>query len=146
LPSISLTLNMSSTSALILMNIACMDPIIHGSDVYQARAILDVDGSCSTARSMTFLGEEEQDQSTLLEKETLNDVQIQVVPNPNNGSFRLQTNVEFFGIKVYNLAGILVYSKFSELESLVTSLKAGIYLVHVLTKANQIKVLKIEVY
>jgi hypothetical protein len=37
---------MQSADSLVLYDIACLDPLINGSGVYQARTILDWDGFC----------------------------------------------------------------------------------------------------
>jgi Secretion system C-terminal sorting domain len=139
LPSISLTLNMSSTLALILMNIACMDPIIHGSAVYQARAIMDVDGTCSGTRSLSF---NETDEEQELPE---NEIQVKATPNPNNGSFKLDTKEQLISVKVYSLTGQLMFSQNTELQVISTGLKIGIYFVHVVTENGNSKILKIEV-
>jgi hypothetical protein len=140
LPSISLTLNMSSTLALILMNIACMDPIIHGSAVYQARAILDVDGGCSGNRSMSYTdtdGSQEQSENV---------INVKAVPNPNNGSFILETDEKLTLVQVYSLMGQLMYSQKTELQEITAPLKTGVYFVHILTEKGDSKVIKIEVH
>jgi Secretion system C-terminal sorting domain len=94
--------------------------------------------------NMTFLGE--QDQSTLLEKETLNDVQIQVVPNPNNGDFRIVSNSQITEITVVDLTGKLVYKSLSNEDNLYnTGLKKGIYFIKVILQSGFEKIVKIEI-
>jgi hypothetical protein len=130
----------SPADTAVLMNIACMDPIIHGSAVYQARAILDVDGDCAGARSMAFNGTDQDE-----ELQNINDIQVRAVPNPNNGNFTLETEEAIVSVKVYSLTGQLMHTQITELEVINTPLKTGVYFVHVITDKGDSKILKIEV-
>jgi hypothetical protein len=130
----------SVADSAVLMNIACMDPIVHGSAVYQARAILDVDGGCSGNRSMSFTdidGSQEQSE---------NEINVKAFPNPNNGSFILETEEKLVSVKVYSLTGQIMFTQKTEFETINAPLKTGVYFVHILTEKGDSKVLKIEVY
>lgn len=84
-----------------LMDIACLDPMVFGSRVYQARAILDWDGECE------FIGKT----STAVDSNFENkDNQIQLFPNPSNGTVNIKGAEMIEKVVVCNIDGVILHN------------------------------------
>ncbi len=136
---------LSAADSSVLATIACMDPIVHGSAVYQARAILDVDGGCETVNRNMLLTNEGEDEAPI---QNTVDPTIILYPNPNSGNFTLSSEVDMKEIHIFDVTGKEVFStKLIEgnMIELTTNLHKGLYVLHVFTSTGVIKVMKIEI-
>ena len=136
---------LSASDSSVLATIACMDPIVHGSAVYQARAILDVDGGCETANHNMLLTSESEDEAPI---QNTVDPTILLYPNPNSGNFTLTSEVDIKEIHIFDVTGKKVFSTKSiegNIIGLKTNLHKGLYVLHVFTTTGVIKVMKIEI-
>jgi len=103
------SIDLSGMDTSYLMDIACLDPIVFGSGVYQARAILDWDGECEyTGKSTTSV-------TTNFENQ---DNQIQLYPNPSNGIVYIDGFEKLDKVLVHNLNGVVLrtFTKDSQFE------------------------------
>ena len=137
---------LSAADSSVLATIACMDPIVHGSAVYQARAILDVDGGCETANHNMHLTSDREDVVINSGIDQPNEFLIRLYPNPNNGKFVVSSTNEIAEVKIFDIAGKLVYSALNPSSEIESNLHTGIYIVHFTNKMGKVNILKIEVF
>ena len=136
---------LSASDSSVLATIACMDPIIHGSAVYQARAILDVDGGCETANHNMLLTSDGEDEviNTVNSDNTFN---VVLFPNPNEGTFNLMGSERIIELRIFDLLGKQVYlEKSITIEEIKTNLGTGLYVIEVRSEIGSIKRIKLEI-
>jgi hypothetical protein len=129
-----------STDSLILIDIACLDPLINGSGVYQARAILDWDGFCKhndNKSAQVFNNENEVSFSSST-----------IYPNPSNGEFKIKSSEMIKSIIIYDLKGVKLveYKAYNSSEIINSNLKTGVYLIKVHLENDRIETHKISIY
>jgi len=129
----------STSDSLILFDIACSDPLINGSAVYQARAILDWDGTCAQMmqRSSIAVVETEQTRTNII-----------VYPNPSKGEFSINASSDMEKIEIIDLKGAILstFSLDANNYEVKTQLKAGIYVLRVSLNNGTIETHKIEIH
>lgn len=129
----------SAGDSLILFDIACSDPLINGSAVYQARAILDWDGTC--AQMM------QRNSTTIVETENTG-TNIIVYPNPSKGEFSINASSVIEKIEIIDLKGAILstFKVNTDNYEVKTQLKAGIYVLRVSLNNGTIETHKIEIH
>jgi hypothetical protein len=133
-------LPISTNDSLILYDIACLDPLINGSAVYQARAILDWDGFCKqndNKSAQVFNNENEVSFSSST-----------IYPNPSNGEFKIKSSKKVKSIIIYDLKGVKLveYKAYNSSEIINSNLKTGVYLIKVHLENDRIETQKISIY
>jgi hypothetical protein len=78
-------ISLSTTDTAYLEMVACLDPVLNGSGVYQARTLLGWAGNCNT--NLSFKSSTAQE--TVISAIEEFDLNVVLYPNPNNGSFNL---------------------------------------------------------
>lgn len=130
----------STNDSLVLFDIACLDPLLNGSAVYQARAILDWDGFCEQNNNKSAQGFSD-----------VNDVNYSsstIYPNPSNGSFTIESTELMNLIIIYDLKGVKLveYTTHNTSEIINSNLKTGVYLIKVHLDNGGIESHKISIY
>jgi hypothetical protein len=125
---VTLTANDSSY----LETVACLDPVLNGSGVYQARTMLGWVGSCTT--NVNFKSATEQDASNIIEKSHLD---FRLYPNPNNGDFYLVYTIEEDAILfILDITGkVVLQNSLSSLENMkriYLNQESGVYIYRVI--------------
>ena len=135
----------SSADSIVLYDIACLDPLLNGSAVYQARAILDWDGSCYNGnRSMmeNFNTEDEISNSVT----SLVSFNVELFPNPNEGTFNLIGNETITELRIFDLSGKeVVFEKSNVIKEITTNLSAGLYVLQVTSEQGNKKTMRLEI-
>lgn len=130
----------SAEDSITLFDIACMDPLVNGSAVYQARAILDWDGWCTAMAARSS--------SANLDEENAEAVLTNVFPNPSNGQFKVEATDEITTVLLYDLKGTLI--QFNEVNAKEYDadyqLKAGIYVIRIILQHGNVETHKIEIH
>lgn len=116
-------LEFSSEDTLFLMNIACLDPLVFGSGVYQARAMIDWDGFCNNQNRSANQGDQEEDNTSLFSK---------IYPNPSEGKIRLDADLPIEKVIILDLNGAeLCNFTMNENAEIDTNLSTGVYLMKI---------------
>jgi hypothetical protein len=95
------SIDLSGMDTSFLMDIACLDPIVFGSGVYQARAILDWDGECE------YSGKSTTSVNTNFENQ---DNQIQLYPNPSSGIVNIEGVEKLDKLVISNINGVVLHN------------------------------------
>lgn len=115
----------SPSDSTILHSIACSDPLIYGTGVYQARAILDWTGECGS------YGYRNSNVNHGITEDIVRNVQI--YPNPSNGKFEIKTNAIISNVVIIDIKGMIVYQQLINFDTIDCSnlLTSGIYIVQI---------------
>lgn len=113
------------SDSMLLLDIACLDPLINGSAVYQARAIIDWDGFCSqnVNKSAQFFSDEYNN----------NINSSTIYPNPSIGAFKVESTEMMQSITIYDLKGLKLVELAVDARSIeiVSKLNIGLYILKV---------------
>ncbi len=128
----------STADSLVLFDIACSDPLINGSAVYQARAMLDWDGTCAQMMQRTTTTTLETEQTT---------PSLVVYPNPSNGLFSITASSVIETVEIIDLKGAILstFKVDAENYDVKTQLIAGIYVLRVRLLNGNVETHKIEI-
>lgn len=129
----------SSNDSLTLFDIACSDPLLNGSAVYQARAILDWDGFCASSQ---FRSSSENP----IEIESVR-IECEVFPNPSMGEITVVSTSNIKSIDIIDLKGLILKSFEVENTSIDinTQLNTGIYVLRIILDDGRIETHKISI-
>lgn len=114
------SIDLSGMDTSFLMDIACLDPLVFGSGVYQARAILDWNGECE------FIGKS----STNIPSDDNKIInQMHLYPNPSSGIVYIDGVEKLDKVLVHNLNGVVLrtFTKDSLFEIKLDELQ-GLYI------------------
>lgn len=127
----------SETDSLILLDIACLDPIEFGSAVYQARSIIDWDGFCINSQHKS---------TNQFDQEFHLPSSVKVYPNPAQNNITIESLNEIIELKLYDFKGVEVLKKScnSKKELIFINLPAGIYMMQIETSEGIILIEKIS--
>lgn len=93
------SIDLSGMDTSFLMDIACLDPLVFGSGVYQARAILDWNGECE------FIG---KSSTNIPSDDDRIKNQIQLYPNPTSGTIHIEGSDKLDKVIVSTLNGVVL--------------------------------------
>jgi len=132
--------SLTATDTAYLEMVACLDPVLNGSGVYQARTLLGWAGNCNT--NLSFKSNISQETVTS-EIEEL-DLNVVLYPNPNNGAFNLVYALDNDAeLIIYNMTGKKVGQKSLKATSnevkITLESKPGIYIYSVIDKNGERK-------
>ncbi len=119
--------SLSNVDISYLEMVACLDPVLNGSGVYQARTMLGWAGNCINNLSFkSFAGQETG-------SNTVKELDVVLYPNPNNGSFNLGYSLENDAkLRIFDLTGKIVKEsillKTENRKKILVSQRTGVYL------------------
>lgn len=130
-------LEFTSADTMLLMNIACLDPIEFGSGVYQARAIIDWDGFCFNQNKSS------NDERTDLDKISL---QSKVYPNPTDGIIQIESALPIESALILDLKGSELHNfTINANYQIDTQLNTGVYLLKIILENGIVETHKIYI-
>jgi hypothetical protein len=130
----------STNDSLILYDIACLDPLVNGSAVYQARAIIDWDGFSTQNENKSV--------QSFNDSNDIKTTCLTIFPNPSNGEFKIESTEIMKLISIYDLKGLKLveYPAETMLIDIVSNLKTGIYILKVSFENDQFETHKISIH